>query len=261
MYKLVLIDTCIVSEMLKRKGDLSKNIFSKLLDNRFACFSIETIKELKMAPRVFDEFIDVFSFLPALLLKNSEMLIEEEKLNYEKQETIDPVLTILHRHPKKAENFDVKAFLNYRFTKEYLEKDQEEQRLALEGMLDLKNGYPPKNKNYTLKEIDEFVELVTYKQLVIRYKSWCQDMLDKKKTIYAEKFPAIQILCYLAFYKFYTNNRIPRLSDVPDLLMATSYPYIDEVITEKNQAEMVRQIQRKHKFCNQLTTYTINDFY
>lgn len=259
-YKIILIDTCIVSEMLKRKGNLSKNIFSKILDHRYPCFSFDSIIELKRAPKVYEEFIDVFSFLPAFILKNSVLLIEEEILNYENTKVIDPVITILHRNPKKAENFDVKAFLNSHLTKEYLEKNQEEYKLALESMLDLKNGYPAKNGNYTLKEIEEFVELVTYKQLVIRDKSWCQDMLNKKKTIYAEKFSSIQIMCYLAFYKFYINNRKPKLSDVTDLLIATSYPYIDEVITEKNQSEMVRQIQRKHKFCNNLTTYTIKDF-
>jgi len=259
-YKIILIDTCIVSEMLKRKGNLSKNIFSKILDHRYPCFSFDTIIELKRAPKVYEEFIDVFSFLPAFILKNSVLLIEEEILNYGNPKVIDPVITILHRNPKKAENFDVKAFLNSHLTKEYLEKNQEEYKMALESMLDLRNGYPPKNGNYTLKEIEEFVELVTYKQLVVRDKSWCQDMLNKKKTIYAEKFPSIQIMCYLAFYKFYINNRKPKLSDVTDLLIATSYPYIDEVITEKNQSEMVRQIQKKHKFCNNLTTYTIKDF-
>jgi hypothetical protein len=108
--------------------------------------------------------------------------------------------------------------------------------------------------------MNEFVELVAYRQLVIRYESWYKDMLAKKEYSFAEKFPSIQIMCYLTFYKFYINNRNPRLSDVPDLLMATSYPYVDEVIIEKNQAEMIKQIQKKHNFCKNLVTYTIKDF-
>jgi len=259
-YKIILIDTCIVSEMLKRKGNFSKNIFAKLLDNRLACFSFESLIELKRSPKVFEEFIEVFSFLPAFVLKNSALLIEEEKLNYEHQKVIDPVMTMLHRNPKKAENFDVKDFLNSYLTKEFLERTHEEHKLALESMLELKNGYQPKGQNYSIKEIEEFVEIVTYKQLVIRYSSWCINLLNNKKTVCAEKFPPIQMMCYIAFYKFYINNRKPKLSDVADLLMSTSYPYIDEVITEKNQSEMVRQIQKKHKFCDKLTTYTINDF-
>jgi hypothetical protein len=260
-YKLVLIDTCIISELLKNKKELSKNIFSKLLDSRIACFTIETIEELKMAPKVFDEFIEKFcAVVPALLLKSWEILIEEERKNYNTQGKIDPVQISLNYPFIKGSGFSVKAFLNSYFTREYLEKQREIQKMSLESMLKLRDQYPPDNSKYTLDEINEFVELVTYKQLILRYRIWCQEMLDEKKSIDAEKFPSIQMLGFLAFYKFYINNRKPKLSDIPDLLMSSAYPYIDELITEKNQAEMIRQIQIKHHFCNQLTIYTINNF-
>lgn len=260
LYKLVLIDTCIVSELLKKKGELSKNLISKLIENRFACFSIQTIKELKFAPDLFDCFFDVFTVFPSLILKDSEMLIEEEILNYEKQIQIDPIITRLSKDPRKNETFDAKSFINSYFTEEYLKKFKEEQHNALDCILELKSNYKPKNKSYTLKEINTFIELVGYQQLVFRHKDWCKSFAERKKAIEIEKFPAVQILCFLVFYKFYINNRKPKLSDTSDLLISTAYPYVDEIITEKDQAEMMGQIQKKHDFCNHLEIYTIKDF-
>ena len=131
----------------------------------------------------------------------------------------------------------------------------------MDGILSLKDNYKPQNNHYTLKEINSFVEIVAYQQLTMKYTDWCKNLSNKKIAVEINRFPSLQILCYLVFYKFYINNRRPRLSDIPDLLMATAYPHVDEVITEKNQCEIVRQIQKKHKICEGLKLYTINDFF
>jgi hypothetical protein len=260
-YKLTLLDTCIISELLKNKGDLSKNILSRVIDNGYICFSDETIKELIRSPNIFDEFIEIFSYFPSLVLKPFGMLLDEEIQNYDIQKEIDPVLMILNQPLWDGGKTDLKKITNSKFSKEFLEKNQKDQMDALDGMLEMRQGYPPAGKKYTLKEIDLFIELTTWQQILFHHNTWFQERAKMKPAIMAERFPSVQMFCSLVFYKFYINlERNPKASDIPDLFMASSYPYIDEVITEKDQVEMVRQIQKKHKLCNQLTMHTINDF-
>jgi hypothetical protein len=260
-YKLTLLDTCIISELLKNKGELSKNILSKVIDNGYICFSDETIKELIRSPIVFDEFIEIFSYFPSLILKPFGMLIEEEIQNYDSQKEIDPVLMILNQSLWDGGKTYLKKIINSKYSKEFLKKNQKDQMEALQGMLEKREGYPPAGNKYTLKEIDLFIELTTWQQILYNHNIWFQERAQMKPAIKAERFPSVQMFCSLVFYKFYINKeRIAKLSDMPDLFMASSYPYIDEVITEKDQVEMVRQIQKKHKLCNQLTLYTINHF-
>ena len=253
-YKLMLVDTCVISELFKNKGELSKNIFSKVIENRYICFSDETIKELIRSPNIFNEFIEIFSYIPSLVLKSFGMLIDEEIQNYDAQKEIDPVLMLLNQPLWDGGKTDLKTIINSYFSKEFLEKNQQEQMDALNGILDKRQGYPPANKKYTLDEIDLFIELTTWQQLFFRHHSWVLERANMKPTIMAERFPSIQLFCSLVFYKFYINiERNAKLSDMPDLFMASSYPYIDKVITEKDQVELIRQIQKKHKLCNQLT--------
>ncbi|MDR3594564.1 hypothetical protein [Clostridium sp.] len=260
-YKLTLLDTCIISELLKNKGELSKNILSKVINKGYVCFSDETIKELIRSPIIFNEFIEIFSYFPSLILKPFGMLMDEEIQNYDIQKEIDPVLMILNQSLWDGEKTDLKKIINSKFSKEFLEKNQKDQMDALDGILDKRQGYLPAGKQYTLNEIDTFIELITWQQLLFQRHSWFLERANMKPAIKAEKFPSIQIFCSLVFYKFYMDNkRKAKLSDIPDLFIASSYPYIDEVITEKNQVEMVRQIQKRHNLCNQLTLYTINDF-
>jgi hypothetical protein len=259
-YKLVLIDTCIVSELFKRKGDFSKGIIEFLVAGRIPCFAIETIKELKSAPDLFIDFFNLFTFFPSFILKDLDSLLEEEINNYANNNIIDPILIRLSKDPRKQESFDIISFVNSYLTDNYITKFKDGQKIALEGILGLKPNYKPKNKSYSKSEIENFVEIVTYQQLVNKYITWCKQMNESKKTIDINKFPSLQIQCYLVFYKFYINNRKPKLSDIPDILMASLYPYVDEVITEKNQAEILRQIQNKHNLFTNLLFYTIKDF-
>ena len=81
-YRLCLLDTNAVSEMLKNREPAFRNYLTwSLRDDRptfVPAFSLFTIIELRQSPAVYEQFTDVFSTVPCLLLKSREQLLEEE---------------------------------------------------------------------------------------------------------------------------------------------------------------------------------------
>ena len=72
-------------------------------------------------------------------------------------------------------------------------------------------------------------------------------------------FASLKMLALMTFYKFYLSGKKPNDSDIPDIIMSSSYPYVDKIITENNQAELMRQVQKRHKFLPNLEIETIAD--
>lgn len=261
LYKLALVDTCIISEFIKQRGQsFSKKLILKFCEDSIPSFSIQTFKELKFVPDLYDEFFSIFRSFPSLVMKDHEKIYEEELSYYEEKRQINPGLTNLFNNPFSKENLDIKKVMELLYTPEMQKKFENDKSIILEGILSLKKNYPAKNQRYTKKEIEEFVESAVLTQLVLRNREWVQKKLDREKVIEIDRFPSLKIMAYVIFYKFYISDRKPQLSDVPDILMASLYPYIDVVLLEKNQAEMIRQIQTRHSFCTQLEVHTMRDF-
>ncbi|HSJ85825.1 MAG TPA: hypothetical protein VK909_01360, partial [Anaerolineales bacterium] len=82
-YKLCLLDTNAVSEMIKNRN----SEFQKFLNNLFRegfvpSFSLFSIIELRQRQDLFSEFLDIFSVFPSVILKGHQQMLEEEIKNY-----------------------------------------------------------------------------------------------------------------------------------------------------------------------------------
>ncbi len=154
LYKLVLIDTCIISEFIKQWGQpFSRKVLLKFFEDSIPSFSIQSFKELKFAREVYDKFFDVFEILPSLVMKDHELVFQEELLSYEEEGLINAVLTNLFNNPFSKQNLDIKKTVDMLFTKELQEKFEKDKIDILDGILSLKKNYPPRNSKYTKKEV------------------------------------------------------------------------------------------------------------
>src|SRR5437762_4065296 len=82
-FKLCLIDTCIISEILKNKSTLGNKITSKFLkENYVFCYAIQTIGELRKAKDLYDEFFQYLFPMLSFLMKNFNQLMEDEIASY-----------------------------------------------------------------------------------------------------------------------------------------------------------------------------------
>lgn len=144
LYKLVLIDTCIISEFIKQWGQpFSRKVLLKFFEDSIPSFSIQSFKELKFAHEVYDKFFDVFEILPSLVMKDHEMVFQEELLSYEEEGLINAVLTNLFNNPFSKQNLDIKKTVDMLFTKELQEKFEKDKIDILDGILSLKKNTLP----------------------------------------------------------------------------------------------------------------------
>ena len=123
LYKLALVDTCIISEFIKQRGQsFSKKLLLKFCEDSIPSFSIQTFKELKFAPDVYDEFFNIFGAFPSLVMKDHEKIYEEELSYYEEQHQINPGLTNLFNNPFSIENLDITKVMELLYTLEMQKK-------------------------------------------------------------------------------------------------------------------------------------------
>ncbi len=62
------------------------------------------------------------------------------------------------------------------------------------------------------------------------------------------------------FYKFYVDNRRPSRSDAFDIIISAPTPYVDAIVTERHQAEVIRKIKQRDSFVSTVTPYILKDF-
>ena len=130
------------------------------------------------------------------------------------------------------------------------------------GMVSLVRNYPAANTTYTPDEVREFVWMASLPQLVYHgHEQFVDRILKKGKAVEINSFPSLKSMTYTVFHKFYSDpNRKPSDSDAFDVLIAAALPYVEAVITEAHQAEVLRKTKRRDDFLNDLQVFTLRDF-
>src|SRR5205814_3160778 len=93
-YKLCLLDTNAVSEMVKQPVVLGRFLAWSLTSPPFflPCFSPFTLLELRRNTKIYGQFIEQIGPFPCMLLKSHEQLMEEEVRCYPDPTSVDPCL-------------------------------------------------------------------------------------------------------------------------------------------------------------------------
>lgn len=131
--------------------------------------------------------------------------------------------------------------------------------IVLQHILELKHTYPPnKHGKYSKEDRIEFVKRVSHQQLEKFYSDWYKSI--QSHTIDLSVFKSLRAQLCITFYKFYIQkDRKPRTSDIIDISMCASFPYVDSVITEKNLVNDIQQIQKQNIEFNNTIAYTLKD--
>ena len=248
-YRLCMLDTNAMSELLID----FPNWFS-YLESTFThppiviSISVFTLIELRSRKELFDKYVEVFSVIPSVVLDSHESILAKEIDNYERKETIQPVViapsTLGDKNLSPSERIEsVLEKSGFISRSKYWKGGAES---ILDGMLSLKSNFPPKGKSYTKSEEETFVENASIKQIGMRARSFAKKILDGQMEFHLDRFPSVITTSHVVFNKFYRTTRKPHVSDVFDLIISAVLPYVDIFVTEGNLAEIVRQIQSRH---------------
>lgn len=262
-YKLCLIDTNAASEIVKHPDPIMRHFFEAIKpDEYIPCFSVFTILELRQRDDVYERFLEMFSVFPCLILKSLDQLFQDELAAYLDFNKVSPILisSLGVLAPKNQKLADI---LSLAFSmpeiRELANKWNLEKGFILEGILNLVKNYPPKGKKYTAKEIRSFIEIAGFQQIAYRAYKFAQQAVEEGTPVMVDSFPSIKMTAFTVFYKFYTDERRPQESDAFDIIISSAFPYVDTVITEKHQADILKKVKRQDKFIENLEILKMKD--
>ncbi|MFA5837003.1 MAG: hypothetical protein WC837_08625 [Bellilinea sp.] len=249
--------------MVKRPDPIMRHFFEAIKPNEYIpCFSIFTILELRERDDVYKRFLETFSVFPFLILKSLDQLFQDEITAYPDHKKVSPILIsspgILAPKNQKLADILTLAFDMPEIQK-LANKWISEKGSILKGILSLVKNYPPKNKKYTPQEIRSFIEIAGFQQVAYRAYNFAQQVVKEGKPAMVDSFPSIKMTAFTVFYKFYTDERRPQESDPFDIIISSVLPYVDTVITEKHQADVLKKIKLQDKFIESLEVLRLKD--
>jgi hypothetical protein len=262
-YKLCLIDTNVVSEIIKHPNTIGRRYFEALNPGIYIpCFSLFTILELRQTKKVYNSFLEIFSIIPCIILKSLDQLFQDELDNYPDSDKVSPIL-VSCPGVLAPKGLKLGEILELAFSKPELRQAECKWSSGkieiLDGMLSLVKNYPPKGDKYTQNEIRIFVEIAGYQQIVLRANNFARCMADKKCQVLVGSFPSIKTTTFTVFYKFYMDQRRPLESDPFDIIISSALPYVDAVVTEKHLAYILMKVKNQDDFLNHLEIYRLKD--
>lgn len=265
-YQLLLLDTNALSDILKEPKkwisflndnfDISKTILS---------YSIFSLSEIYKSKPLFSEYLTFFSIYPSVILDGYDSIFKKEIASYRKQnKEINPIVIapfLIKSNEIDSPREKLEQVLKLSGFYERTQYWQDARKEILDGIIELKKNFTPANgKTYSLIEIENFIFINTSQQIKLRDKSFVRNEIQiMKRDIDIHQFPSILSTSFVVFYKFYPDNREAILSDVFDIIISSLLPYIDIVITEGHLCEIIRKVQKKHNFINNLKYYSIRE--
>jgi len=254
-----------VSEMVKHPAGAFRQFYEWAVQSEpcfVPCFSPFTLIELRRRPELFRQFIQQFHPFPCVLLKGYEWLLQDEVEGYPDPAMIDPCAIAFT--PLGGEGNLLTNLPTIMQTSQFAQQEEHwnaVQGVIVDGMVSLVPNFPPQRDGYTREELREFIDLAGFSQLVLRAEAFVQDMLRRHLPVDLDAFPSLKASLYTAFHKFYVDkSRKPSTSDAFDVIIAASLPYVEAVITENHQAEVLRKTKRRDGFLDHLRVFTLRDF-
>ena len=263
-YRLCLLDTNIYSELAKDAPRYFAGLRAVLGESGWLlCFSPYSLYELRAKPAVYEKFVDIFDVFPCAVLKNEGQLFEAEQEAYLTRDEVDPLL-VGFSFFNKEKGTNLRSLLTRVFEDETtLAREAEWPALKLE-LLDrwqeLRKNYPPKGRWYQLHEARPFAKLGTIQQVAHRDPAWARGLRGQGEKLRWDGFPSIAMTLLTVFFRLYEpRNRRPVPQDVFDVLISTPTPYVDVVVTENMQAEILRKARKVFPTVRDVDAYTLRD--
>jgi len=262
-YQLCMLDTNILSEILKHPEVEGKGFIKKFRPRQYApCFSIYNLIEIRRRKDIYNKFIDFFSKYPCFLLKPFQLLFEDELKSYHNTDEISALFNSFS-HFGNTDSHNTKKFLEELFEKRWMkdiEKNwEEEKRITLNVWLNNKRNFKPTKKFANARDGERYIEEAGIQTLIRLKPDWVKNKLDNGYVPNIDKFSSIKVMLYSQYYRLYDPHWKVNPQEVTDVEIAVVAPYVDAFITEKFQANIFDKIKNKVKGLEKLDVYRLKD--
>ncbi len=206
------------------------------------------------------KFLELFSVLPCVILKSHEQLFADEISHYPSPKTITPIL-VASPGALAPKNGKLKDILQMVFSDPKNLKNEAiwnaGRAEVVESMKSYVKNFPPEKGKYSAKQIRAFIEMVGFSQVATRAPEFAKSQIDSGNVVSVDAFPSLKMTIYTAFYKFYVDARHSEPSDTFDIIISADIPYVDAVISENHQVEVIKKIKTKDNFIKHVERFTL----
>lgn len=264
-YKLIYLDTNVISNICK-EGDLIHKFNAKypLYENYLLCFSTYTLYEIARNQTLYKHFKRVYSIYPcAVVISYFPLGVKEVDLIAGDIAFVNPILLspqgiqidgkrlnpnsldILLELPEVKDSF---ANVD-RYTTDFYND--------VISVLD-KPEFGHINKNYITNKKGDFVRAFMKYELKYRFMNGQNVRVDKRKL---KQMKSLDILAHSIYYKFFSDSeRKIEQSDIIDILIMTTTPYVHTFISEKNAIDVLKKIKNQTTAIKGLNLHTLSHF-
>lgn len=237
-YNLILLDTNALSEISKNIRDARCGFMNRFPQNEYApCFSLYSLFELRKADKAYEAFVEFFSTYPCLILQPYKNTVLEEIKYYK---TNNKPKVILNAFVPNGENetYDLELWLENMWEDKSLADEinkNEHEYPAIAGM------WQQQRKNPILSYSKSFEEGCLRSFLFSIDPIWVKN----NSTFDVCEFPGTRIMLFSQFMRVHKSKKLLGGNDVNDVMISAVLPYIDAIITERSQAEVIKQAKSK----------------
>lgn len=262
-YKLCLLDTNAISELLKYPDNEGKGFISKLPPNAYApAFTIYNIIEVRRDDEVYDRFLKFFSIYPCFILKPHQLILEDELYAYNNKNEISVLFNAFNSLGDDS-SYNIRYFFDELFSSKemkHLESTWRDEEIdTIKSWLSNKDNFIPSNKSANLKDAERYIEEAGLQSLIRLKPVWVKSYIDKKEIININEIPSLKTMLYSIYYRLYDPAWKQEPGEVTDVKIMAAAPYVDVIITEKFQANIFNKINKKVKNLNNLIVYRLKD--
>ncbi|MBV5281457.1 MAG: hypothetical protein JZU53_03380 [Paludibacter sp.] len=263
-YKLVYLDTNVISNICK-KGDLIIKFIKKYpIDEKYLlCFSTYTLYEIAKNKTLYKDFKNFYSIYPCVVvISYFPLAVKEVDFIAGDIAFVNPILLSpqgieidgrvlnLNSLDLLLEQPEVKgSFANVdHYTTDFYNE--------VISVLD-KPEFGHLNKDYIKNKKGDFVRTFMRYELKYRFFNGQDVQVDKEKL---KRIKSLDVLAHAIFYKFFSDGkRKIEQSDIIDILIMTTTPYVHTFVSENNAVDILKKIKNQTTAINGLNLHTLSD--
>lgn len=262
-YRLCLLDTNALSVLVNRPKEVGRGFLEKFPpDSWVPCWTLYNLIELRQASHAYQRWLDFFSVYPSFVLKRWETLVCGEVANYESGANVSPLLSGFssNRTPSKS---SLREFINHLFSDPELRKIEKRWVLESEAILEewrkSRGNFIASRTGPNANDAEKYVESGAFDYLCFNHGDWISPYAKRGIAPDPGRFPSLSAMLYSQYYRLHDPRREMAPSDVTDIRIMAAAPYMEAIVTENFQAEVLKKIRGYISRLRDTAVYRISD--
>lgn len=262
-YKLCLLDTNALSEIVKRLAREGRGFVEEFPPSSWVpCWTIYNLIELRRAVSVYEQWLSVFSVYPSFVLKPFQDLLSDEVAAYASGADVCP---LLHAFTPFAadQSYHLRSFVDKLFNQPVLASLERtrpnELQKTLEIWLAQKANFAPTSESANARDGDSYALHAGVETVGRLHPEWLRPFHESGEIPDLDPLPSLKVMLYSQYYRLYDPCWSPRPQEATDVEIMAATPYMDAVVTENFQGEVLKKIRHKVRGLDRLRVARLRD--